>query len=314
MEGEGEASRGRWSTAVALTIAVVFLSVFDAVPLVALPLAALMMALPVENRLKWIVGGLLLWMAAAVLPGGTLGTIGRGWALVLGGAFLFVTLTRPSWGVLPRALTAVAASLAAGALWIVVSGSWQEVDALVREHFQQVSTVAMGDLAARAPGSSWVQDLSAATERMAALQWTLFPALLALQSLAALALASWWLARLRYPRPWPGGLRPLREFRFNDQLVWLLVGGILLLAFPMGALATRAGYNVLLFMGSLYAVRGVGVFAFLIGGAPSWLAVVFGVLATIFLYPLVLTAVLLVGLGDTWLDVRRRAALSAPRG
>ena len=76
-------------------------------------------------------------------------------------------------------------------------------------------------------------------------------------------------------------------------------------------MAGRAGWNALFFMGSLYALRGVAVFLFLVSGAPTILSVIFGVLAALFLYPLVLTAALLVGLGDTWLDVRSRVAAAA---
>lgn len=310
-EGRGPA-RGRWGAAVALTIAVIFLSVFDAVPLVALPLALLMVALPAERRWKWVAAGTMLWLLAVLLPVGTLSTLGRGWSLLLGGAFLYGTLARPAWGVFPRALAALAATMVAALVWLLVSGSAAEVDAMVREHFRTVATLAVGDLATRAPESAWVNELSTATDRMAALQWLLFPAILALQSLAALALASWWFARLRGIADGRHGLRRLREFRFNDQLVWVAVAGLVLLAVPLGELGTRLGYNVLLFMGSLYALRGVGVFVFLTGGAPSWFAILFGALATVFLYPLVLTAAVLVGLGDTWLDVRGRASVPPP--
>jgi hypothetical protein len=310
-EGSGVA-RGRWGTAIALTMAVVFLSVFDAVPLVALPLAVLLMALPAQDRWRWIAAGSLLWIVAVLLPGGTLATVGRGWSLLLASTFLFATMARPAWGVFPRAMAALGVTFGVGLLYLLVSGSATEIDWLVREHYQAVSSLAVGDLAARAPQSGWVQELSTATDRMATLQWRLFPAMLALQSLAALALASWWVARLKRAANGPLGLRPLREFRFSDQLVWLLVAGLMLLLIPGGELATRMGQNVLLFMGTLYALRGVGVFVFLVGRAPSWFAVVFGAFAAIFLYPLVLTAAVLVGLGDTWLDVRGRAAL-APR-
>jgi hypothetical protein len=84
----------------------------------------------------------------------------------------------------------------------------------------------------------------------------------------------------------------------------------MLVVLPLGELASRLGYNALLFMGALYALRGLGVFVFLSGGAPSFLTIVFVGLAVVFLYPLVLTAVLLVGVGDTWLDVRARAAMA----
>src|SRR5690606_13041868 len=146
----------------------------------------------------------------------------------------------------------------------------------------------------------------------AELQWRLFPAVLGLQSLAALALASWGVARARRREALPFRLRPLREFRFNDQLVWVVIAGLLLVVLPLGAVATRIGVNALFFMGALYALRGLGVFFFLAGTAPSIGLVVLGVLAAIVLNRVVLTAALLVGLGDTWLDIRGRAKL-APR-
>jgi hypothetical protein len=311
-DGSGSA-RGRWGTAIALSVAVVFLPVFDAVPLVALPLAVLLMALPTQDRWRWIAAGTLVWIVAVMLPGGTLGTVARGWSLLLASAFLFVTLVRPGWGVFPRSMAALGVTFAAGIGYLLVSSTLVEVDWLIRDHFQTVSTVAGANLQERAPESRWVQELSTASDRMATLQWRLFPAVLGLQSLAALALASWWVARLRNAADTPLGLRPLREFRFSDQLVWVLVAGLVLVLFSASETATRTGQNVLLFMGTLYALRGVGVFIFLVGRAPSWFTMVFGALAAIFLYPLVLTAAVLVGLGDTWLDVRGRAAVAAPR-
>jgi hypothetical protein len=180
------------------------------------------------------------------------------------------------------------------------------------DHFRSVSTLAFGDLRAVMPGSEWAAELGAATQRIARLQSMLFPAVLALQSLAALGLASWWVARLRPSGGERFALRPLREFRFNDQLVWLLIGGLLLVVLPLGDAAVRVGLNALVFMGGLYALRGVAVFLFLAGRAPTLLSVLFGAFVALFLYPLVLIAALLVGLGDTWLDVRGRVAL-APR-
>ena len=60
---------------------------------------------------------------------------------------------------------------------------------------------------------------------------TVFPALLALQSLAALALA--WATYHRLGRARLGApLEPLREFRFNDQLVWGLIVGLTIVLLP----------------------------------------------------------------------------------
>jgi hypothetical protein len=312
MAEAGEAGRSRWGTMLALSGAAVFLSVFDVLPLVVLPLALLLMALPSEQRWKWMALGVFFWVVGMMLPGPPLAAFSRGWALLLGGAFLFATLWQPGWRVFPRMLFALGVAFAVSSAGLLVTGGWAEVDWRMQEHFRTVSTLTSGDLQARLPDAAWVGEFRSATERMAEIQWRFFPAILGLQSLAALGLVSWWVARLRRAPSGPFQLRPLREFRFSDQLIWVLIAGLVLVLLPLGAVATRAGHNALLFMGSLYALRGVGVFLFLAGGAPSVLFVVAGVLAVVFLYPLVLMAVLLVGLGDTWLDVRRRA-IPAPR-
>jgi hypothetical protein len=82
---------------------------------------------------------------------------------------------------------------------------------------------------------------------------------------------------------------------------------------PLGEGAARAGYNLLLFMSALYALRGLAVFVFLARGAPTATSIVLGALATLLFYPVVFTAALLVGLGDTWLDVRGRVVAAASR-
>lgn len=303
---------GGWGTAVALLIAVSFLSVFYAFPLVAFPLAVLLLALPGKRHGKQVGAAAMILALALLLPGGELTTLSRGWALLLGSALLLTTLLRPTWGVLPRSLAALALGLALGAAGLTASGAWGGVDWMLREHYQSVSTLAAGDLSARMPDSAWAKEFQAATARVASLQWFLFPAILGLQSLAALALACWWVGRFHQQEKRTFELRPLREFRFHDQLIWVVIAGLLLVALPLGEVATRIGYNALFFMGALYALRGVGIFLFLAGRAPSVLSILLGTLAAIFLYPLILTAVLVVGLGDTWLDVRRRATL-APR-
>jgi hypothetical protein len=304
--------RTRWTTAAALAAAVVFLSVLDAVPLVAVPTAILLAALSFPRRWKWLALATVLWVVGLALPGGPLGGMSRAWALLLGVSFLALTLARPAWSVLSRSLLSLGLALVLAAAWITVSGDWSTLDAHVREQLLTVSSLAFSGLKPEGAPSA-VEQLAATARRVALLQWNVFPAILALQSLAALALGSWAVSRIRRGENDPFEIRPLREFRFNDQLVWLLVVGLVLLALPLGGLAPRLGYNALLFMGGLYALRGLAVFVFLAGGAPTLFTVIFGVLAAIFLYPLVLTAAVLVGLGDTWLDVRGRAAAAGPR-
>lgn len=199
-----------------------------------------------------------------------------------------------------------------GLLALLLSGRADELDRLIHSHFATVSTATVGDLQARLPDSAWLQELRTTTERIAELQADLFPALLALQSLAALALVAWWIRRLGRSRSPSFRLARLRDFRFNDQLIWILIVALLLLLMPFGAGSARLGLNALVFMGALYALRGLAVFVFLATGSRSVATMILGVLALLFLYPVAVTAAVLMGVGDTWLDVRRRVAAASP--
>ena len=136
----------------------------------------------------------------------------------------------------------------------------------------------------------------------------MFPALLGLASLTGLAVA--WFAFQRVANREPTPLRPLREFRFPDDLVWVLIAGVVLLLLPFGA-AERAGTNLLAFMTALYALRGLAVLLVL-AGAPGPLGMVVGGLLLLFLYPLVMAMTVLVGVTDTWLDIRARRRAVPP--
>jgi hypothetical protein len=292
-------------------LAVVLLSALNSLPLVLVPLALMMLTVALERRWRWVVAGLAIGMLGWSTIGGALGEISRAWALLLGGAFVLAAVWRPGWGVLPRALAAVGAAAGAGALWVGLSGGWQPLDTRVREELLAMADRTFEAARQASPESPWVGDLAEAARQMAELQADLFPGLLALQSLAALGLASWLVARFRRREGDPFTVRPWREFRFNDQLVWLLIAGLTLMLLPLGAVATRLGYNAVVFMAALYALRGVGVFLFLSVGASSLFMIVFGTLAAVFLYPLILGAAILIGLGDTWLDVRGRAVAAS---
>jgi hypothetical protein len=164
---------------------------------------------------------------------------------------------------------------------------------------------------ARVPGQI-EQDLKATSR----LGLALFPSLLALESLFALAL-SWALyhrlSRARLGAP----LRPLREFRFNDQLVWGLIVGLTISFLPTLQAFHGVGRNMLVFFYALYALRGFGVLAWFLapGAILATLTLSFALLSFPTLPPntrvagvkLLLLAIFALGLGDTWADWRRRA-------
>lgn len=302
----------RWGTAACLVLAVVLLSALQSLPLVLVPLALVLLAYPGEPRWRSLVAAVAFGLFGLSLTVEPLGGVSRAWALLAGGAFLLCSTWRPAWGVFTRALVAIGAAGAVAAGWLASTGVWSSLDEAVRGELAAMAERTLAAAREGAPESAWLQELASAAGQVAELQADLFPALVALQTLAALALAAWLVTSLRGGETERFRVRPWREFRFNDQLVWLLIAGLGLVMLPLGDVAGRVGLNAIVFMAALYALRGVGVFLFLSVGATSLLMIVFGTLAAIFLYPLTLGAAILIGLGDTWLDVRGRA-VAAPR-
>jgi hypothetical protein len=99
----------------------------------------------------------------------------------------------------------------------------------------------------------------------------LFPSLLLLESLIALALA--WGTYHRISRTRLGApLGFLKDFRFNDQFVWGLIAGLTIVFVPALHFLDATGRNLLVFFGALYAIRGFGVLSWFL--APGALAAV----------------------------------------
>jgi hypothetical protein len=142
----------------------------------------------------------------------------------------------------------------------------------------------------------------------------IFPSLLALESVIALAIAWSVYHRLSRTRLGPP-LAQLKEFRFNDQLVWGLILGLLILFLPKLAFVRDLGRNLLVFFSAIYAVRGLGVLSFFtapgtlavtatVGFAMLWWPVLNAIAALGFM--ILGVAAFGLGLGDTWADWRNR--------
>jgi hypothetical protein len=304
---------GRWSTAVALWLVALLIPVVNPLMIVLLGLGALTLAFPPRGRWVWHAVALGLALTVLVTETDVFGTVARGWSLLLAGIFVATMLLLPGAGFITRALAALGGAAAVSGLWLLALGGDRVVDTLVTQRFHSVALLATGMLAERGGDPGWSGEFGRLLVSGAEMQGYLFLGLLGLESLAALALAWWLFVR---SRPEEEGrwsqLRPLKEFRFNDQLVWLAIAGLALVALPLGDEARRAGANALAFMGGLYALRGFGVLAFIAGAAASRGMTVFVAAMAVLLFPILIpmTAVL-VGLGDTWLDVRRRITAAA---
>ena len=290
----------------------------------------------------WWAGGrafiAVAWVAIAALltmqsgnPPTPFYNLARGWSLLLAGAFGLVCLFGARRPVFTRALTALAITLACATLMSLVGPVKPSVASrTVAAEFERRNTETMTTLGAfiNAHPKEW-EDLSTKVPQIKALPdetgkqlqqfskagLAVFPALLALESLAALALG--WATYHRLGRTRLGvPLGRLREFRFNDQFIWGLITGLTIVLLPTLTTLTGIGRNLLVFFGALYAVRGLGVLTWFM--APGTLAVTL-VIGFVMLFLPVLSAVAVLafmtlavaavglGLGDTWADWRGRA-------
>lgn len=301
--------RERLGRIVGFGLVTVGFSVTQPVVLIGLPLALLLITYGPHN----VRAGLFVGVAiVASLVGDRMGLwwFERGWALMLAGSFVWVTAWRPGWSFTPRALWAIGfAVLAAGVVFLVDPAAWRNVDALMDARAGEAAQLATRLVGGRA--SETVRELMG---RVISLQVAVFPALLGVSSLGALGLAV-------ALRGWLGGgdacfFAKLRSFRFNDHLVWIWLGGLLLILAPIGEMGHRLGSNAVLFMGVLYIFRGVAVVLSVTGGISLTAGIVGGLVALV-VYPilaLLLAAMLVLGVGDTWLNVRGRIARRGDRG
>ena len=254
----------------------------------------------------------------------------RGWTLVLAGAFGLVCLLGARRPFFPRSLIAVAVALTLAVVMSLLGPvSTSQVSGAVHDELARRNSETMGtlnafisqyprewnQLVARVPQ---IGALPVETEKqltaIAGAGEGIAPSLLAIESVVALAIAWAVYHRLSRTRLGPP-LAPLREFRFNDQLVWGLVVGLAIVFLPRLSWLQLFGRNLLVFFGALYAVRGLGVLSWFM--APGALAVTATVGFAMLWWP-VLNAIAALGfvilgiaafglgLGDTWADWRNR--------
>ena len=261
---------------------------------------------------------LAVWMIVTPLPGApAFVAFSKGWSLLLVASFGVASIMSPRHPFFPRALSAIGLSFAVGLGIVLFSAKrpdtvqrsvgveyTRRVDSWLTDWESVSKTAEWQQLARDNPGmETLARESSDRLKELPPITSQLFPSLLALESLAVLALA-WGLyhrvSRARIgPRP-----APLKEFRFNDQLVWGLVAGITAVAVPTLTAFRVVGLNLLVFFGALYALRGLGVLTWFF--APGRLMVALTIGLAIFMWPLIGVFALGIGLGDTWLDWRSR--------
>lgn len=300
---------GGWGTPILLTLIAAAFSVVGPGLLIFVPFALLLIALPPRRPMLVAVAVALLIIGMSGRTPDLLWWFGRGWAMILGAWFVLLMVLLPRAAFIDRSVAAVGATAGTAALLLLIrQAGFEQLDYAVGHRLRDSAAAVAAAWSARSDSTGVAGGLSgdavAAMNRAADLQAMLYPGLLAIASLAGLAVAFWAWRRLALQEEQP--FRSLREFRFRDELVWILVAAIVLIVLPLDGAATRAGANLITFMGALYALRGLAVLLALFG-APGPFGVVLGAVVMLFLFPMVLATMLVVGLSDTWLDLRARA-------
>jgi hypothetical protein len=260
-----------------------------------------------------------VWMLAqsAGLPGSSYDFMARGWALLLAASFGLSAVLATGVSFFPRAMAALGvATVVAFGVAASGPGGTARIANVAKNEFARRNAESLADLHRNVATKEW-QEMAAKSSFLSEVpemsekqlhsiqnySGMLVAALLGLESLAALALA--WAVYHRFSTAADGPpLGKLREFRFNDQLVWGLAVGATIFLLPPFVVGRTAGLNLLVFFGSLYILRGFGILAWMTKGRALMAALVF---ATLLAWPLVGLLALGLGLGDTWLDWRKRA-------
>ncbi len=266
-----------------------------------------------------------LWTAVAVWmlaqsagpAGGSYDFMARGWALLLAACFGLSTILATGLSFFPRALASLGVATVIGfGLAASGPGGSARVASVAKVEFTRRNSESIANLQRRADSKEW-KEMTANSPSLAEMpamseaqlrsippySSTIVAALLGLESLAVLAFA--WAVYHRFAtHPVAPPLGQLREFRFNDQLVWGLAAGATIFLLPRFVEGRSAGLNLMVFFGALYVLRGLGILAWMTRGRALMVALVF---ATLLAWPLVGILALGLGLGDTWLDWRKRA-------
>jgi len=291
-----------------LVLVTVLLSPMSPVWLVFIPFALLLLAFRMDDWMSVAVGAVILGLGfAGSRPGGMEWYVPRAWSLIAGGAFVAVSVARRRDALVDRALKAIGVALGV-LLFIGLArpGVLQGVNWWMASEIRQAALVA-GGILEQLQGSAEPEvrrQLELAVQRWVGFQQDVYPAMLSLATVAALGLAWFGFERISGDSRGPG---PIREFRFSDHLIWLLIGGLCLLVLPLGGAAFRLGENATVFMGGLYLLRGAAILLWI--GATAATTIWSGALlalAALFLYPVVLGTALVLGVSDTWIDLRAR--------
>lgn len=310
---EGVRERG-WARPLGLLALAVTLTVGQPLIVVVVAFALLTFLAPGGRNLTRILAAVAFAMVFAGVPQDGFWYVERGWAVLIAGGFVAASLLWPKRSFFVRGFAAVLLGTAFVGVVVLVLRGWNEIEWMIEDRVQQSVSASLQMLAALSDGEvdARLRETLAATARM---QGVIFPALVALSSIASLGVA-WWL-HARVSAPPVRGLGPLKEFRFPNGLIWLFIVGLGLVLLTQWSTGWgRLGSNLLAFMGALYVLRGAGVLLFLSGGmgVAMGLLLAVGLLLATPVLAIAAIGAMLIGVGDSWFDLRRRIQNSAGGG
>lgn len=295
-----------WLRAGVLFVLVLLTSTARPSVLVAVPFLVLV-ATNLPHRYAILSATLIAMLIVMIGPYDGMWYLERGWALLLGGSFVGLSIVRPKMKISDRALEAVFGALMVLVILMnLIPGAWNVVDWVISDRVRATvaQVIALG-------GSEWLTPaFISALYQTAEVQVLIFPALTALASMSALLL-SWWLFTLFSGRS-EEVLGSVKNFRFNDHLIWIFVVGLFLLFTRWSEPLQRVGSNAVVFIGALCAVRGAAVIVFITGGF-SVLGYAMTIFGLVIVPPIVLGGAILIGIADIYLDFRKRSEQLAAR-
>jgi hypothetical protein len=286
--------------------------------LVGLPFAALLLLLPSAQRPRWAqpLAGLIGAMSASLLvltaqQGARLAAVTSAYVVIVTAAFVGLILMKPAASpILQQTLRALLIGmLATGALIQLFWGS-EAWGALAWEATREAG-VTMRSIVEVAPDTFMIYEPMV---RFVSLTW---PGMLALQTLAGLALAWHLYRRVAFARAVVTATS-FKDFRMGDGWVWGIVAWLGVLILPVSSTLHVAGTNLGLIASVLYVLRGAAIvvtFAEAFGVSVVALVIMAG-LAAALAVPLlfVLPGLCTLGITDTWYQYRRRLAAARSAG
>jgi len=249
--------------------------------------------------LSAIVAWTVLWLFQ---PAGVATQIIRGGGIMVTGAFVAAVLWRPER--LGRNVAIAVAMGLVGTLWWtwILGVTWERIEfALTRATWATYQTMARSMAAFDGPGAA--EDAAAGI----ALMVRLFPGLAVLAAGTGL-LVAWAVYQRVALRPVGGPAAPFINFRGSDHLLWGLVVPLAILISPARDTLDLVAVNALLVFGVIYVIRGAAILTWFMRSKSRLGSLGLGLLAiaALFVLPIAGSGLLLLGIVDTWIDIRRR--------